>query len=111
MYTNQATDAAQGLLAQLSTSTFRMTTLIVGNFRTAKLKRVNNVRVQRVNTHSDIQSVFSTPGMGKEPSQASQTGSIALHRYSFIWSHSDKALENQCLPKASGYVSCHMPYI
>ena len=37
---------SQGLLACLSTSTFRMTTLIAGNFPIVKLKRVNYFRVQ-----------------------------------------------------------------
>ena len=41
MYTNQATNMAQGLLARLSTSTVRMTTLIASNFRIPKLVRVN----------------------------------------------------------------------
>jgi len=46
VYTNQATTTAQGLLARLSTTTFRMTMLIAGNFRNAKLERVNYLHVQ-----------------------------------------------------------------
>ena len=48
MYTNQATDTAQGLLDCLSTLTFRIAKLIAANFRITKLERVNYFRVQWV---------------------------------------------------------------
>ena len=60
MYTNQATDTAQGLLARLSTLTFRIAKLIAANFRITKLEHVNYFRVQWVkNIDIDLACVIS----------------------------------------------------